>query len=220
MAYERKGIRVRTKVLKDSLFFESLIADIAAKFLNISNPNESNCFGNTSKSLSFNQKVFLLIDLGILDKTSRDKLVKFMEIRNQFMHNIHASSFEKCFSFLEGTENYLFKLYPINSNENKESKLALLYDKLKFDIIAIIRKLIEELQGKTEEKITQKANLILNGYYQFNIQAIADYYRVFTNNITEIVVNPELNAEIQRRIQTHIDAIAGLTLESFRKSLD
>src|ERR1700759_4851657 len=90
----------RGKILLYSLMFESLTSYFIARLVGIEDHKNSKTLGNKSSSLSFNQRVDFLLDLKVLGSDQRMKLQSFMEIRNQLMHNIEASSYEKCFSFM------------------------------------------------------------------------------------------------------------------------
>ena len=106
------GLDIRKDILEYSLMMEMLTTNFLARILDIKEPKNSKTLGNKTSSFSFNHKIDLLIDLGALRKEERKKYQYFMEIRNQFMHNIDASSYEKCLACLDGTNNAVLKLYP------------------------------------------------------------------------------------------------------------
>ena len=68
-------------------------------------------FGNKSSSLSFNQKLNLLLDNDSIIKEEKIKLEAFSNIRNQFMHNAYANSFTDAFAQIDGLENKMRKQF-------------------------------------------------------------------------------------------------------------
>ena len=85
----RIGIDIRKEILLSSLYLESFLSHFLGGMLGIKDISNSMSLGNTGKALSFSQKLNLLIDIGALKKDDQKKFLAFMEIRNQFMHNIY-----------------------------------------------------------------------------------------------------------------------------------
>lgn len=112
-------------------------------------PKSSFTLGNKSSALPFKSKVELLIDLGAIGSKNKSKFMKFMEIRNQFAHNISAESFSTCFDSIDGLTVFLKKNYPNARGEKKtdESFFGSLFDELSNDLISLslsIGKIISE----------------------------------------------------------------------------
>lgn len=148
MAKSLFGIETRKEVLVQSLFLEGLISHFLSWLCGVKDSKNSMSFGNTSKALSFNNKINLLIDIGALKKQDQSKFVTFMEIRNQFMHNSWASSYKECFEFLPGKANYLFKLYPQNSSLTEENQLEAAVGDLFNEVIKATMELMERIKDK------------------------------------------------------------------------
>ena len=66
----------RNIILETSLVLEKTITALISELLGIKNPEDSITLGNKSSSLSFNQKVDLLIDLGALGKEDKKKFLE------------------------------------------------------------------------------------------------------------------------------------------------
>jgi hypothetical protein len=145
------GIENRNEVLKSALLLENMTSTFLATLLGIENYRDTKTLGNKSGSISFNQKVDLLIEIGALSKDNRSKFQAFMEIRNQFMHNIEADTYEKCFNFLDGKEKFILKLYPQSEELSTEQKLRLATRELGKEISILTVNLIK----KVEEKISR-----------------------------------------------------------------
>lgn len=99
----------RLKVLKYSLEIEHFVSDELAKLLDIRNFKNSKSLGNKSTSLSLNQKLNLLLDCETITTTEKNIIESFISIRNQFMHNIDANSFEIEVNQIDGLMNRLKK---------------------------------------------------------------------------------------------------------------
>ncbi|MEO5643420.1 MAG: hypothetical protein ABIQ40_14820 [Bacteroidia bacterium] len=140
--------------------------------LGIKKAVETLSFGNKSSALSFNQKLNLLIDIAALEKKDQIKFITFMEFRNQFMHNISATSYETCFSFLHGKVKFILKHYPQPSNLTYESQLKEAFINLAIDV----SKIAFGLMGKIKEKFKTEAQ----------IQTNAMMTRAFTNETTKL----------------------------------
>lgn len=102
------NLELRGKVLEDSLNLEKLASNVIKSVLRIFK-DQTKTLGNKSSSLSFKNKIDLLFDIGELDKVKLDHLVKFMEIRNQFIHNHECNSFDDLVRINQELTNYLIK---------------------------------------------------------------------------------------------------------------
>ena len=145
------GIETRKEILRFSLIIEAFASGLLATLLKINDSDTSLSFGNKSYSISFNQKINLLIDLEVINKESKKILTTFAEIRNQFMHNIYAMNYEKCFSYLEGKEKWLLSKYPDNEIGTKELMLKNATLNLAQDAVKIVSGM-----GISIEKLTHK----------------------------------------------------------------
>ncbi len=103
--------KIKLKILKYSLRLEKTASHSLAFVLDITVPENSRSLGNKSSALSFNQKLNLLLDSGSIDKEEKLKMDIFMEVRNQFMHNLDVDSFVDVYKLLDGRENKLRTLY-------------------------------------------------------------------------------------------------------------
>src|SRR3954465_2362712 len=97
--------KVRLKVLEDSLQLEGYATIWLSVFLDI-DARTSKTLGNKSTAMPLNNKVSLLTDLGALEPNESEKFLKFMEIRNQFMHNPNAETFVDCFKYINGIDKW------------------------------------------------------------------------------------------------------------------
>jgi hypothetical protein len=152
------GLKIRTDMLINALLVERMVSEFLAKLLGISDLNNSKALGNNSGSISFSQKIDLLIEIGALSQDTRKKYQAFMQIRNQFMHNLDAKTYNDCFSCNEGMDKFLIKLYKPNANLNREEQLEYVTKELCGDVL----RLTADLMKKIEEKITSEVKAAFN----------------------------------------------------------
>lgn len=86
------NIKLRSEILERALVLENEVNRLLFHFLGI-NKEVTKTLSNKSSSLSFKNKIDLLQDLGTVDNNEYQLLMLFMEIRNQFLHNIKSVDF-------------------------------------------------------------------------------------------------------------------------------
>jgi len=133
---ENMDVENRAQYLKYSLIVENLISVFLAKLFGIKDEQESKNLGNKSSALSFMNKINLLLDLEIVEKQDYWKFQKFMEIRNQFMHNILAATYVSCFEFVSDKEKVL-KAYPQDGAISLELRLKNASLSLAWEVVEI-----------------------------------------------------------------------------------
>lgn len=150
----------RIIVLELSVTIEDILSLLLSIILNINNRQNSLSLGTRSSALGFNSKTNLLIDMDYLEKNSKWKFQKFMEIRNQFAHNIKVETFEQCFLIVEGKDK-LLKTYPSpNSLLSIEENLKAAVIELGFDIINLGKHIIKKFGDEYKrEKILENLAL-------------------------------------------------------------
>jgi hypothetical protein len=83
---------LRAYILECSIREEEAASEAIKSLLRLVKP-ETKTLDNKSSSLSFKNKIDLLYDIDDLNKEEYTNLIKFMELRNQFIHNPNCSSF-------------------------------------------------------------------------------------------------------------------------------
>ncbi|PBQ32761.1 hypothetical protein CNR22_13580 [Sphingobacteriaceae bacterium] len=156
-ALHKKQMEMRSGVLNYALIMEHFTSMFLKELFGVTKPTEETfCFGNKGTSLSFDTKIYLLMDIGAMDKSSKSKFLAFMAIRNQFMHNFDAKSYEECFNFLDGTEAFLLKTYKIAKTESKEEYLKLAVEALCKDVNQLTSDVIEHIKEKRKRNAELK----------------------------------------------------------------
>lgn len=199
---------IRLNVLNKSLEIENYLSDIIREIIRIPKI-KTKTLSNQSSSISFKTKVDLLYDLDRLTKDEYNLLILFMEIRNQFIHNIYANSFIKTFEFLEKNkinqllkvDNKVQKLY---SNNNKldafdsdlENILELAFDSLFIKIINIIsnqhKKIKFEIEKELEQEYQLKNNKIYSDIIFIIMETTKEFGEIWDNTIKK-QTNENLN---------------------------
>ena len=148
----------RALVLKFSLNLEKLTSQVLSYLLDVDNIEKSFSLGNKSSSLSFNQKINLLIDNKSITKEEKKKLVAFASIRNQFMHNIKTNTFVEVFDHLDGLEKQMKKLYPSNFSPEykREESLHYCVSDLHKDGVLILTSFKGGISGKMNTEVNAR----------------------------------------------------------------
>jgi hypothetical protein len=169
------GINQRVPILTYALLMESFTSIFLAKLLGINEDNTNTLsFGNKGTSLSFSQKIYLLIDIQALSKNDKTKYLTFMEIRNQFMHNLGAESYVDCFSFLNGKDTYILKQYPQEKNLSREEQLSIATTQLADELLQKTINLIHNVKEKYSEEIKKYEDLNSNLSARIKLKKWAD----------------------------------------------
>ena len=192
----------RAEYLKFSLLVEDYISSYLSSLIGVKEAKESISFGNKSSSLSFQAKVNLLLDMEVLDKKNdKWKLQKFMEIRNQFMHNIDADNCETCISFINGAKDKLLKEYPQDENLAIEDQLRQASLALANEALLMTKKVFIKLLSKVGNeghkaglKIVAKASSDTIKYLQEKASkekdpdkiSLSEYWEVLEKRISEL----------------------------------
>ncbi|GGH24747.1 hypothetical protein FAZ19_16205 [Sphingobacterium alkalisoli] len=135
----------RSKVLEISVQIEHFTNTLLKAGFSISK-SDINSLGHSSKALSFNQKIELLIDLEGISKDAGKILVKFAEIRNKFAHVYECSTLSLYFTvYGSDTLKFLEKRFnhKIDPSENKACWQLL--DMLIVDIESVFDGLLRKL---------------------------------------------------------------------------
>ncbi|MFN0049359.1 MAG: hypothetical protein ACKVOU_09570 [Cytophagales bacterium] len=177
---DAKESDARNLVFTKSLAIEKYMSMYLAFILDINEYEKSTSFGNTSQSLSFNQKINLFTDLKYLTKGDKNKLLAFSEIRNQFAHNSQCVTFEDTFN--SDIKNRLKKEYTSLSDlDVKEEEYLKVFENLFSDIKLMFENLRQTIySNKASEYLLEIWYMILNETFtnlknnpgHFNVQAI------------------------------------------------
>lgn len=155
----------RIFVLDNSLMIEKSLSELICLGLDISDHKESISFGYSGQSLSFNQKVNLIIDMNGCSKEYKSKFQIFMQIRNALIHNLDFDTFEDYFSNSKSGKDDLKKLMKFYAKdvkvEGEDLYIALIY-LLCSDIAACLVSIYKEFKTRRNNKLNlfARSNLL------------------------------------------------------------
>jgi len=212
----------RAIVLRLSLNLEVLASIVLSYLLDVNNFEESYSLGNKSSSLSFNQKINLLIDNRTITKEEKKKLMAFASIRNQFMHNVNANTFVEAFDHLDGLENQMRKLYPKNfgSDIKLEESLHYCVSDLHRDGVLILT----SFKGGIGEKMSTEANAKVYSEFYENLEESIKYnfdrfLEAIKNHDSESIEKSNI-IDVLKLIQINIFAKADTDKDVMRDIID
>ncbi len=152
-------MKQRNKVLFYSLLMEEASSAFICALIGIKDAKESLSFGITSSSLSFYNKINLLIDIGAIEKDDMKKFEKFMAIRNKFMHVMSIDSYKRCVQSIDGLEKNLLKWqYLSQKNNYTENDYLIAIDNLSLDLLKIIVQIVHQVKDKIKLDVKNKLN--------------------------------------------------------------
>lgn len=173
----------RVFILKISLKIEHSVSEYLAQLLEVKEPKVSFSFSNKSSALSFNQKINLLIDIGALTNDKKNVLITFMEIRNQFMHNVFAVNFVECIKQVEGKKSYLLKRYPQDTSLLEEKQIEGAIYKLCFEAFEIVNSVVSVINSKViDTAMNNVTSLLAMALITTNISVREEFNKMVDQN--------------------------------------
>lgn len=206
----------RMKVLEETVKLEHNTAALLMQVFEI--PSDNMSFGTTSKALSFDQKLNLFVDIGMLDKEQRKRFTLLQEMRNQFAHNFSTYTFEICLSRTSIPAKTLLKWYPPkDSSLHPEQQLEMAFEKMMGHIEEmlgeVVMKVMQRWKDRFESKVSGKG---LNKFLKTR-EHIFEPYRKEVNRRSvagETYTAAEVILMLKDILQKENDAInAGMTEE-------
>lgn len=128
-------MKPRHQVMDLSVQLEFNISTFLKVYLNIKN-EDSKSF-DRSNSLSFQQKLNLILDMKLLEKEQIKKLELFGQIRNKFAHKLEIETFFDCFNSNDDLKKRLLNLYNNKIEPKDEQEYFSIFNSLVADIAII-----------------------------------------------------------------------------------
>ncbi len=164
-------------IIDSSLKIERNLSIILANMLFINDIDLSKSLGNKSSALGFNTKADILLDSEFISDDDRKKFQLFMEIRNQFAHNIKCETYLDCLKLVDGCDKRLTRYYPIDdSGTSKEDQI---HDQID-NLVADINNVINNCQSKLIEGLKEFINS------EFYSQAWEELKKSLINSIVNL----------------------------------
>jgi hypothetical protein len=136
----------RHRVIDIAVQLEFNISNYLKVKLDIRN-DDSRSFDKGS-SLSFQQKLNLILDLDVLTKDEVLKFELFGQIRNKFAHKVEIETFADCIDSDKHLRNKLVKLYSPEKEVSQDFQYRSIFIDVLIDITAIGVKLVKDLENK------------------------------------------------------------------------
>ena len=160
MEEKKKIFENRTIILELSVMIEDMLSLLLSFILEIPNRRGSLSLGTKNTGLSFNAKANLLLDMKYFEKENRWKFQMFMEIRNQFAHNLKVETFAQCFELIKGKEKLLKAFVGKGKSNSQEEQLKSSVVALGLEIIHLGQKVIQKYgEEYRREKILEVMSL-------------------------------------------------------------
>jgi|TARA_B110000967_G_C18728920_1_gene481586 hypothetical protein len=214
------NLEKRSKMLSYSLELENFVSLELARLLSIREFKNSKSLGNKSTSLSLNQKLNLLLDFETINSKEKSIIEYFASIRNQFMHNIDADSFEYTINQISGLFNKLKKIYPQNfKSDNIENNIEKCVDNLYIDSIKILSsEKGKKLQNAISERISDGNEMLYENLKNSMNKNLLEH----ENSIEEYSKDSIPKLEVQRQLAIYnlkitIDLVSDMS--EFEKSV-
>jgi hypothetical protein len=141
---------LRSSILICSLRCEETASSIIRNLLRVVKP-ESKTLGNKSSSLSFKNKIDLLYDIDDLSIDEYSMLLKFMEIRNQFIHNGECNSFVDLAKANPDLTKYLKAKFPNDIKVDEDCYFQSFKELFRQTLVKLIVLKLEYRTGQTLE---------------------------------------------------------------------
>ena len=153
------NIDLRSYILDLALSIEELSTQIIKSLLR-KIKTDSKTLGNKSSSLSLKNKIDILYDLGDVDKKTYNKIIKFMEIRNQFIHNPECNTFTDLVSNSPDLTKYLTTEFK-NTLKDQEKSLIESFKQLHIHSFSELLILLGEYKDGEQEEVNRYMNSLL-----------------------------------------------------------
>ncbi|MEH1009549.1 hypothetical protein VDP25_17555 [Winogradskyella sp. ECml5-4] len=228
----KKSNNIRLFILNKSLEIEDLLSKILKEIIRIPK-SDSKTLSNKSSSLSFKTKADLLYDLDRINKEEYNLLILFMEIRNQFIHNIEATTFEKVFQVIGNNKknkilkldsdlekNYQQALEINDENFSSEVVLKMAFTNLKLMIDKLLIRefdnLVESLKSEDELKQSAKLNSISEKMLDLITKTIDEFGESYEQHLKKITgkdigfnktLNNYINSQMEKKMKENFPDI-------------
>ncbi|REE07646.1 hypothetical protein DFQ09_1147 [Winogradskyella pacifica] len=210
----------RSKILSYSLELEYYVSLELAKLLDIKDFKNSKSLGNKSSSLSLNQKLNLLLDFETISSKEKSIIESFSSIRNQFMHNIDATSYEYVINQISGLLNRLTKLYPENfKSNNNEMSIEKCVENLYIDSIKILsNKKGKKLQDAISESIAEGSEMLYENLDEAMSKNLNEFEKSMEKYSGELIPKSEVLRHLAiYNLKVTIEKVNGI--DKFKKSV-
>lgn len=148
------NLKLKSHILENSINIEDGLTNILKTLLGVEEVNNKT-LGYKGTALSFRTKADLLYDIGKISKETYSELIIFMEVRNQFIHNLDTNSFEIVLERI-GKKSQMLDFFDSSNNQSVTDNEA----KYSQGFISLTMKLLKDLQKTHETIFEEKINAV------------------------------------------------------------
>jgi hypothetical protein len=184
------------EVLEKALVLENGINDLTRLYLGIEK-EDRRAIGHKSGTLTYKNLLDLLYDIDVLDKHEYLLLLRLMEIRNQFMHNLACDTFEKAVGFLGTDRGKLLLKHDDIGGETLERRYSNGFLGLSIQCIRIIHTKLGNKRRDVQEK---------SAYIRGLLDFIAEYEETVHARLDTFLdhLDPDNDTEADQRLEMQI----------------
>jgi hypothetical protein len=155
-------VNIRNEFFISALFVENMISSyITAKF-KLNGIIDTSILDNNDESISFNDKIELLLESDNLSIIDKSKLSVFREIYKELNINKDAGTFEDCLTSSDSNDDFLLILYPQEDTITREKKLTNACILLIDDVSQLVSHFTDEAPVKLNKRISKLYPLIMS----------------------------------------------------------
>lgn len=154
----------RMKILRACVELEGATSDFLRQVFKLK--DSSITFGMTTKALSFEHKLNLMLDLASITPDDRKRFQMLQEMRNQFAHNDACISYEIYFLLAKRSPDKLFEWYPVPNKGTLEQRLTKAINLWLKDLERIRRKAEGMIAKRLSASMREKMNVASFNVYR------------------------------------------------------
>jgi hypothetical protein len=209
----------RMKILRACVELEGATSDFLRQVFRLK--DSSITFGMTTKALSFEHKLNLMLDLASITSDDRKRFQMLQEMRNQFAHNDACISYEIYFTLAKKSPDKLFEWYPVPTKGTLEQRLEKAVNLWLKDLHSIRRKAEGMIGKRLSASMRERMNAASFNVYRSKRTEFYDRFEDHANytgaEVKDIVseifrdIERESRAAMDVAFQKELREAAGLT---------
>ncbi len=205
------NIELRSRILEYSLVIENSINDLLLLNLGLyGDKRKTKLFSNKGK-ISFQNKIDLLDDIGVLSREENSEFELLMNIRNKFLHDLECNSFKILFDNLKdkGIQNRFKKfLEEGQSISDEEACKSACYKIFKTNLGTIKKKIrLNKAAIEKKNKLFQVQNEQIIYYIDFIYDLLNEVSMATENAELENLKVASLGAEILQILEESVQKL-------------
>lgn len=154
------------------------------------------------------------MEIGALEFEHFKKFQTFMEVRNQFMHNLEIETFTLCFE-ANGKKTYILKLYPQKAELSEEKQLSEAFSQLSDEVLSTTTKIWHKVKDKIAQEVKTEHTALALKAYDLSVMKTVATLRTMLNDELE-KENPMPLSEMRKLPK----AVGSMILKHWKESYE